>query len=120
MCLIRVMRNRFTRSTLSNPDSSRSHLFVRISFKNIKNSGNKVFNMIVSDLAGAENPYEYLGEAEIEGYYIILSLAQLQKMMQTYSKYEEPKLDEINKIYFRKWMNWRMITANVRWDILTF
>jgi hypothetical protein len=69
-----VMKNRPTRATQRNPDSSRSHLFIKLNFL----TDDKEFNVFISDLAGTEEPYEYYGEASLEGFYIVSSLKQLE------------------------------------------
>jgi len=72
-----IEKNRFTRSTLYNPDSSRSHLFIVFKINGIK--------LTVADLAGAEAPDEYISNAYKEGYFILDSLHQLQQIIQNYS-----------------------------------
>ena len=79
--ITKIVRNRLTRGTLSNKDSSRSHLF--IIFKILYND--KEYNITVSDLAGAEKPDEYIGEAAKEGYYVIDSLYQLKQLIKNYN-----------------------------------
>jgi hypothetical protein len=81
-----ILRNRLTRSTANNPDSSRGHLFVKINFKGKDN--NDDFNLYISDLAGAEDPSEFLGIARTEGYWVLLSLKQLQAIMGKYSQFD--------------------------------
>ena len=84
--LEKVIPNRFTRATMSNPDSSRSHLFIRIKFEN-KEDTNTTFSMYIADLAGAERPYEYIGEASTEGYFVLLTLEQIKTIMNNYANH---------------------------------
>jgi len=74
--------NRLTRSTINNPDSSRSHLFLL--FTITKNNNTKV-KILVSDLAGSEDPFEYCGIAAVEGFYVINSLYQIKQVISSSS-----------------------------------
>lgn len=76
-----ILRNRLTRGTFANPDSSRSHLFIQFIIDNGP-------SFTIVDAAGLEKPYEYIGEASFEGYYIIDSLYQLQKIMDKYKNFD--------------------------------
>jgi hypothetical protein len=80
--LARVKVNRLTRSTINNEDSSRSHLFLL--FKIVRKSRPPV-QVLVSDLGGSENPFEYCGIAAIEGFYIINSLHQIKQVIKASS-----------------------------------
>ena len=98
-----VIPNRFTRATLSNPDSSRSHLFIRIKFEN--DDHDKTFSMYIADLAGSEKPYEYIGEASIEGYFVLLTLKQIQTIMKNYSQHTPSSKKDINNLYSNEFSN---------------
>jgi hypothetical protein len=83
-----VMKRRFTRSTMNNKDSSRSHLFVTV---DIYADHNQVpITLAVADLAGSEDPFEFLGDASIEGYYVVDSLGQLKQIMESYNAAKAP------------------------------
>ena len=88
-----VMRNRPTRGTQKNPDSSRSHLFIKMEIK--LDSSTNPFTIYVSDLGGNENPYEYFGEASLEGFYIVSSLKQLEIIINNYNNYKGTTLNDI-------------------------
>ena len=96
--LNKVIPNRFTRATMSNPDSSRSHLFIRIKFEN-KEEPDKTFSMYIADLAGAERPYEYIGEASTEGYFVLLTLEQIKTIMNNYANHEGTERTQVNGLY---------------------
>lgn len=91
----KIMRNRLTRGTLSNPDSSRSHLFIRVRMKN--RSENKWYNLYVSDLAGAEKPFEYTGAAAAEGAFVLFSLYEIQQIMRNYANFNLVKLNQLGQ-----------------------
>ena len=67
-----ISRNRPVRSTAMNPESSRSHLFVYVNFF-IKGSPEPIM-VTLADLAGIENPDNYVGIARKEGEYIVKTL----------------------------------------------
>jgi DNA repair exonuclease SbcCD ATPase subunit len=98
-----VIPNRFTRATLSNPDSSRSHLFIRIKFEN--KDPNKTFSMYIADLAGSEKPYEYIGDASTEGYFVLLTLKQIQTIMKNYAQHDPSDEKDINNLYATEFEN---------------
>lgn len=95
--LKRINQCRFARGTSSNPDSSRSILFITMSA--IDNNNNEQFKVTISDLFGREPAYEFSGVAEKEGYYIIDSLTQLQSIMISYKNFQLNDINN-NKIKF--------------------
>jgi hypothetical protein len=46
-------------------------------------------------LAGTEEPYEYYGEASLEGFYIVSSLKQLEVCVKNYNNYKGTTVNEI-------------------------
>jgi hypothetical protein len=84
-------KNRLTRKTKNNPVSSRSHLFLLFTLTIV---GQNPVKLMVADLAGSENPFEYCGIAAIEGFYILNSLNQIKTSVKSYS---ECKKEDISR-----------------------
>jgi hypothetical protein len=61
--LKRIFRNRLSRSTLNNPDSSRSHLFVTLHMFDNDDDDDEKFKIVFADLAGSEDPHAFSGRA---------------------------------------------------------
>lgn len=89
--LANISSHRPARSTLKNPDSSRSHLFVRVNFT----INGKTFDIYISDLGGVENAASYFGKASIEGFYIVSTLKMIEVMISNYNKYLPTKFDDL-------------------------
>jgi len=81
-------KNRLTRKTVNNPESSRSHLFLLFT---LTSNGSSV-KLMISDLAGSENPFEYCGIAAIEGFYILNSLNQIKTAIGSYSNCDKDNI----------------------------
>ena len=94
--LTQVMKSRPTRATAKNPDSSRSHLFIRFQ---VTTTDNKTQNIYTCDLGGIEEPLEYFDLAMLEGYWIVLGIKQIGEIIESYNNYKLPVEDVIqNKL----------------------
>ena len=91
--LTQVMKSRPTRATAKNPDSSRSHLFIR--FRVTNKTNNKTQNIYTCDLGGIEEPLEYFDLAMLEGYWVVLGIKQIGEIIESYNNYKLPKEDVI-------------------------
>ena len=91
--LTQVMKSRPTRATAKNPDSSRSHLFIRFQVTNKTN--NKIQDIYTCDLGGIEEPLEYFDLAMLEGYWVVLGIKQIGEIIESYNNYKLPNKDDI-------------------------
>jgi hypothetical protein len=90
--LTQVMKSRPTRATAKNPDSSRSHLFIRFQ---VTTTDNKTQNIYTCDLGGIEEPLEYFDLAMLEGYWIVLGIKQIGEIIESYNNYKLPVENDI-------------------------
>ena len=89
--LTQVMKSRPTRATAKNPDSSRSHLFIRFQ---VTTTG-KTQNIYTCDLGGIEEPLEYFDLAMLEGYWVVLGIKQIGEIIESYNNYKLPVENDI-------------------------
>lgn len=88
-----ILKNRFTRSTPLNPESSRSHLFIFLEFLMNDEEGNaqKPVYYVIGDLAGMEDPHIYTGRAQAEGLYIRNTLGKDRDFQTILGNYAQGK-----------------------------
>lgn len=90
----KIKKNRPTRTTFLNPSSSRSHLFIILNIVLKDEYDNKKILLTFSDLAGIEDPKDYLLSSRSEGEYLVDTLKQgrdFDNILSSYSKGIVPK-----------------------------